>query len=267
MTRKFFDRVHCCPSCQSSRLNVREECSSCRSGDIHEEPIIHHLRCGYQGPESDYKQADGSMKCPKCTHTLEHFSVDYDKPGALFICNDCGHTTGDSAIGFVCLDCDSHHDAEKVKTKTVHRYELTESGREAAFQPPLDERGEAAGAEGPSVRDRLRRFAEHESARGRPHAALMIRLDPQGEARKAAGERLWHETVALYGSILRELFHETTEIIELGETFLVLISDETREKVETALPDIRGELEKTLSIPVGARYDVLGADQIAAFIR
>jgi Thaumarchaeal output domain 1 len=264
MERKFVDRLHSCPSCQSSRLNIREECANCRSADIVEEPIIHHLRCGYQGPERDFKAADGSMTCPKCRHTLEHFSVDYDKPAAVFICNDCNHTTGDAAIGFVCMDCETQHDAEKVKTKTVYSYGLTEHGREAAFAAPLDERGDLAGGE-LSVRDRLKQFAVRHENLGLPFAVMMIRLDAAGAARASAGERLWRETVALYGSILRELFNPQTEIMELGESYLVFISNETREKVETALPEIRGELEKTLSIPVGARYDVLGADQVAAF--
>jgi hypothetical protein len=266
MSRKFFDRLHCCPSCQSSRLSVREECANCRSADIHEEPIIHHLRCGYQGPERDFKLADGSMKCPKCTHALEHFSVDYDKPGALFICNDCSHTTGDTAIGFVCLDCESNHDAEKVRTKTVYRYQLTDEGKEAAFQPPIEERGSGEGSEGPTVRERVKRFALKHQAAGLPCAVLMIRLDTTGEARNAAGERLWRESVALYASILRELFSSGTEIIEIGETWLVLVGEETREKVETSLPDIRAELEKTIRTPLGARYDVLGADQLTAFL-
>jgi hypothetical protein len=266
MARSFFDRVHCCPSCHSSRLNVREECAGCRSGDIVEEPIIHHLRCGYQGPERDFRQPEGHLKCPKCTHALEHFSVDYDKPGSLFICNDCGNTTGDTAIGFVCLDCEGHHDAEKVKTRTYYRYALTETGREAAFAAPIDERGAGQGAEGPSVRERLSAFVGRHASQGRPHAVLMIRLDVTGEARRAAGERLWRESVALYGSILRELFSAATEIVELGESYIVMIGDETREKVEVALPDIRSELERTLGTPMGARYDVLGPDQLQAFV-
>ena len=153
MTRAFYDRVHCCPSCQSSRLNVREECAHCRSANIVEEPIIHHLRCGYQGPERDFKTADDRLACPKCRHALEHFSVDYDKPASLFICNDCGHSTGETAIGFVCLDCETPYDAEKVKTRTVYSYELTEQGREAAFAAPLDERGDMTGGGELSVRE------------------------------------------------------------------------------------------------------------------
>jgi hypothetical protein len=268
MRRTFFDRVHCCPTCQSSRLNVREECSQCHSGDIVEEPIIHHLRCGYQGPERDFKVDGGhAMVCPKCRQHLEHFSVDYDKPASLMICNACGHTTGDAAIGFVCLDCETHHDAEKVKTKTISSYDLTESGREAAFMAPLDERGSAGEGGGePSVRDRLRVFAATAANSGRPYAVMMIRLDVTGEARKAAGERVWHESRALYASILREIFNAETQIVEIGESFIVMIPGETREKVETALPDIRNELEKSITIGLGSRYDVLGPDQISAFL-
>jgi Thaumarchaeal output domain 1 len=266
MERKFYDRVHCCPSCQSSRLNIREECSKCRSADIVEEPIIHHLRCGYQGPERDFKTPEDRMICPKCRHHLEHFSVDYDKPSTLFICNDCNHTTGDTAIGFVCFDCEAPHDAEQVKTKASYSYELTETGREAAFAAPLDERGATQGAEGPSVRDRLKQFAATHDNLGLPYAVMMIKLDAAGGAAHEAGERLWRETVALYASILRELFNAQTEILELGETFLVFISNETREKVETALPELRNELEKNLRLNVGARYDVLGASQIGAFV-
>lgn len=266
MERKFYERVHCCPTCQSSRLNIREECSKCRSADIVEEPIIHHLRCGYQGPERDFKTPEDRMICPKCRHHLEHFSVDYDKPSTLFICNDCNHMTGDTAIGFVCFDCETPHDAEQVKTKTSYSYELTETGREAAFAAPLDERGAATGAEGPTVRERLKAFSVNHEALGLPYAVMMIKLDAAGGAAQAAGERLWRETVALYASILRELFNAQTEIVELGETFLVFISNETREKVEIALPELRNELEKTLRLNVGARYDVLGPSQISAFV-
>jgi Thaumarchaeal output domain 1 len=266
MERKFFDRVHCCPTCQSARLNVREECAKCRSADIVEEPIIHHLRCGYQGPERDFKTAEDRMVCPKCRHHLEHFSVDYDKPSTLFLCNDCGHTTGDTAIGFMCLDCETPHDSEAVKTKSVFSYDLSETGREAAFNAPLDERGEGQGAEGPSVRDRLKRFAASHENLGLPYAVMMIKLDTTGEARKSAGERVWRDTVALFASILRELFNPQTEIIELGETFLVFIGNETRDKVEISLPELRTELEKNITLNLGARYDVLGPEQLGAFM-
>ncbi|MGL5139673.1 MAG: hypothetical protein ACRC7G_18085, partial [Beijerinckiaceae bacterium] len=90
MERRFFDKLQCCPGCHSSRLLVREECGKCRSADLVEEPIIHHLRCGYQGPERDFREGR-ALVCPKCRLHCEHFSVDYDKPGKMVVCNGCGH--------------------------------------------------------------------------------------------------------------------------------------------------------------------------------
>ena len=118
LERRFFEKLQCCPSCSSSRLLVREECSKCRSADIVEEPIIHHLRCGYQGPERDFR-AGRDMICPKCRQHCEHFSVDYDKPGSLVLCNGCGHTTGDAEVGFRCLDCTTGFEGDRAVTRAL----------------------------------------------------------------------------------------------------------------------------------------------------
>lgn len=260
MARKFFDKIQCCPSCTSARVQVREECAKCRSGNTTEEPIIHHLRCGYQGPERDF-QKDDRMQCPKCRHHLEHFSVDYDKPGAMTVCNDCGHSTGDSAVGFSCLDCDTRHDTAQMQVRTIYHYQLTETGREAAFQAPLEERG-AAPANDNSIQSALANFSRNNQQSHNPHAVIFIKLDASGEARKAAGEHIWKDTVALYSSILREMFNTNTSVLEAGDRFLVLISNENEEKVRIALPDIRQELEKNLRYSVGARYDVIGGEQL-----
>ena len=91
---------------------------------------------------------------------------------------------------------------------------------------------------------------------------IFIKLDATGEARAAAGEHAWKDTVALYSSILREMFSGDTQILEAGDRYLVLIGNESEERVRIALPEIRQELEKTLRISIGARYDVIGADQL-----
>lgn len=125
---KLFDRFHHCDRCGSSRFNVREECASCRSPDISEEAYLHHFRCAYQGPESDFRQGD-ALICPKCRHELSHFSVDYDKPGAVLTCGCCDHSTSEPAIGLLCLDCQSHYDGDTVKTRDVFAYTMTDRAR------------------------------------------------------------------------------------------------------------------------------------------
>jgi hypothetical protein len=244
---------------------VREECSKCRSGDISEEPVIHHLRCGYQGPERDFRK-DDRLVCPKCRNHLEHFSVDYDKPGRLFVCNDCGQTTGDASIGFTCLDCGEHCDTAQMQAKTIHSYALTETGREAAFLAPMQARGRQASSEAAPIRSALEEFVARQKSAGTSYAALFIRLDATGEAKAAAGAKHWNDTQALFASILREIFTEATQIVESGDSYLVLVPNTPAEKISIALPEIRQELEKTLRYPVGARYDVLAPDVLEKFI-
>jgi hypothetical protein len=72
--------------------------------------------------------------------------------------------------------------------------------------------------------------------------------------------------VALFASVLRELFTPDTQIAELGDAFVVMVSNEPRARVEASLPQIRAELERDIAVPLGARYDVLGPDQLSGFV-
>jgi len=125
--REFFDRFHVCSRCESSRMHVREECSSCRSADLIEEPYLHHFKCAYQGPESEFRRGD-DLICPKCRRELSHFGFDYDRPGTMVVCRACGHAASEPAVGFVCLDCDAHADSERCATRDVYSYRLTDQG-------------------------------------------------------------------------------------------------------------------------------------------
>jgi len=262
---RFFDKLQCCPGCSSARLLVREECSKCRSADISEEPIIHHLRCGYQGPERDFRQGS-ELVCPKCRQHCEHFSVDYDKPGALVLCEACGHSTGEAEVGFRCMDCTSNFPSDRAVVRTLHEYDLTEEGRRAAFDAPLSGYGDPGQDERGSLRDRLRRFLRHNAQLGRDCAALMIKVDPDRETVTEIGDRRFNQTLALYSSVLREVFTREVEIIEATTTFLVLIGDEKSSDVATALPEVRRELEHNLSVDLRARYHVFGPDEIGALL-
>lgn len=127
LQRTFFDRLNVCVHCGSSRCHVREECAKCRSPHLSEEAYLHHYRCAYQGPESDFRRGD-ELICPKCRRELTHFSVDYDKPGHVLRCAACGHATSEPSIGLLCLDCGAHTGGEAAKTRDVFSYEMTERG-------------------------------------------------------------------------------------------------------------------------------------------
>lgn len=125
LKRSFFDRLHECGRCDSRRLSVREECTTCRSANLRQSTLIHHYRCAALRPEAEFRQGN-LLVCPKCSVQLRNYGKDYDKPGQTLVCNDCGGATSEPAIGFVCLDCDAHADGDAVKQVDICAYSLTE---------------------------------------------------------------------------------------------------------------------------------------------
>jgi len=136
LTKKFVDRFHACVSCGSHRLNVREECPGCRCSDISETALIHHFKCAHQAPEQQFRSGT-HLVCPKCRATLRHYGKDYDKPGNVLMCAGCTAWNSEAAIGFSCLDCDTHMDGDAAPTRDVFAYELTARARTALTVPML----------------------------------------------------------------------------------------------------------------------------------
>ncbi|WP_456762998.1 TackOD1 domain-containing metal-binding protein [Bradyrhizobium sp. USDA 4011] len=130
MERRFFDMRSVCPYCDSARLSVRERCISCGSADVADHAILHHMRCGFQGPEQDFfdPSKEDVLRCPKCTRRLEEFSIDYDRPGTVCVCRACGRVSGDTAVEFGCLDCDADIASANIDSRSVYAYFLTEAG-------------------------------------------------------------------------------------------------------------------------------------------
>ena len=124
----FFDRMHVCDRCGSSRFNVREICGNCHCANLREEAYLHHYSCATQAPESDFRQGD-DLVCPKCRKELSHFSVDYDKPGSVLICDGCGTSEFDATVGFVCVDCSATFTGDTVRTTDINSFRLTDAAR------------------------------------------------------------------------------------------------------------------------------------------
>ena len=258
LERHFFDRLNTCPACSGSRVLIREECRNCRSTNLVEEAIIHHLRCAYQGPERDFR--DGSyLKCPKCSNRLEHFSVDYDKPGTLTVCNACGHVTSAPAIGYLCIDCNSKGDSSLLGTRVIHTYALTERGREAVFSAALPP-GEGIAFETQHLRRTVREFVAEHRALGLPCALLVIRLDAQKATAAGVQKDAFAAAADFFGEMLRETFTPETEILRAGLTFTVLISGDSPESIRAGIGEIREVLERNLAVDVGASYEVMSVD-------
>jgi hypothetical protein len=134
MKKTFFDRLHECRTCASRRMNVREECPSCRSAELTQEELIHHYHCATLLPESEFRQGT-TLVCPKCRQLLRNYGKDYDKPGQVMICGACAKSTSEPEVGFVCMDCSTKCAGDEAHLVDVHSYALTDSAVAALTSP------------------------------------------------------------------------------------------------------------------------------------
>lgn len=102
--KQFVERIHLCPKCHSDSLLFSECCTKCKSSNLTSEDMIHHFRCANISPESEYLY-DGKLRCPKCRHFLRHIGIDYDRPGKVHVCNNCGETQLHSEMKVTCAVC------------------------------------------------------------------------------------------------------------------------------------------------------------------
>lgn len=254
MERKFFDKTNVCPHCASARMTVREYCSSCGGANIVEEPIVHHLKCACQGPERDFRRG-GELVCPKCLQQLKNFSVDYDRPGSIGVCQSCSHLSTEHKVGFLCLDCDSRIDARHIDSKTIYSYGLTAAGRACVTSgAPLPQ------ADDLSIGGRVRAFARRHAAREQPCSILFVRLHKPPELPDSADA--WRQTCAFFDQIMRECFTPETEIIAAAPVWLSLLGCDLKSEVERHLPDIRQRLERHLTLAPKIELAVFSPDEI-----
>ena len=258
MERKFADKTTVCPHCASARMTVREHCSRCGCANIVEEPIVHHLKCGGQFPERDFRRGL-DLVCPKCLQQLKNFGVDYDRPGSIGVCLPCGHLSTEHRVGFLCLDCDARVDARNADSKMVYAYDLTPAGRACVVSgSPLPQ------ARDLSVGARIRAFALRHTRLDQPCSILFVRLQipPDTPGRGDA----WRQTCVFFGQIMRECFVPETEIVEAPPIFLALLGRDRKAEVERSLPQIRERLERHLSLAPIIELAVFSPDEVPGIV-
>ncbi len=126
LTRRKIDELPVCPNCQGSRALAREICVQCGRAILTKSRIVHHYRCGYQGPEADFSVEDGEgMACPKCQYRLQHYGRDHDQSGVLIECQACDSSMSEPEVGFRCLDCGVNTRGDNVEFKPVWQYAVS----------------------------------------------------------------------------------------------------------------------------------------------
>lgn len=127
----FVDKIHHCPHCYSAYLNFREICFKCGSADLYKEDLIHHFRCAYEGPESDFFTEKG-LVCPKCHKALKQIGVDFDRPSEIYTCNSCKQVFQDPDVDVKCVHCGSDTVIDNILERRVEKYYLTALGKTSA---------------------------------------------------------------------------------------------------------------------------------------
>ncbi|MEM1364772.1 MAG: hypothetical protein AAGH82_03385 [Pseudomonadota bacterium] len=260
-----FMKTNCCPACDSARLLVREECRACRSTNINEVAIIHHFRCGTQAPETDFKADNGVLECPKCMNRLDAFSVDYDRPGSMMICGDCGNETGEAAIGMQCLDCGVHNDAAQMKPVTHYKYTLADTAMRTLTSAFVDSPTQARPQT--DVGAVLRNFCREMDVARADFTVLLLKLDPNGDLRREHGERGVRGTTHLVERNLRETLMWDTKIVHWAGGLIALLPNAASSDVDAELPGIIAEARRNIALNFDPQISVLDGAKVRNMVR
>jgi hypothetical protein len=132
---EYSDRVYLCANCKSSHLSYRETCTKCNSTNTDSFDIVHHFPCAYVGPMTDFtNDLDDKLNCPKCSKTLKHIGIDYDKPSVLHICKNCNHRFQDFNVRAKCMSCTHDNPVEQLVAKEIFTYTLSKKGEDVALR-------------------------------------------------------------------------------------------------------------------------------------
>ena len=124
---KLYDRIRTCSSCHSGHLSYVDQCPSCHSLDIQQQPAIHCFNCGHVAAQTKFLR-NGVLQCPNCQTRLRHIGSDYDRPMENYQCNSCKLMFIEPDIRARCLSCHTSHQPESLRVETVFDYQLSERG-------------------------------------------------------------------------------------------------------------------------------------------
>jgi hypothetical protein len=265
LSKHFFDRFQCCLSCGSSRLNVREECSACRSADLFDETTVHHFRCAHQAIERQFRQGE-KLVCPKCSRELRHFGVDYDKPGLTTACRSCGHVNDGSLVGFVCVDCASKHDGQAVATRDWYEYKMTAVGERSLLSGEVIASKDGQKNALDTFRLMVSQGLRLNSRYKKPLTILKIAFTRTDQVRKQHGERVLTQSRTHALDIVRGELRDTDLVLDTEDNILVYMPETDTGQMETPHRRLIDRIGSTLRIDLGAEASLVTAEELSSLL-
>jgi hypothetical protein len=265
--RRFFERLHICQHCDSSRLHAREVCVKCHSSHLAEHSLVHHYACGYQAIQSAFESGE-SLICPKCRKELRHYGVDYDKPGSVLCCRSCGDTMTEPQVELLCLDCCRSTSGDHAGFRDWYEYELTPDGIVAVKGGRLPTSAAADGApRGRTLRDFMLLMSHSLSVAkrtGRPLCAAKLSIDTTDLVSKV-GRRGVSPVCELLRDVVIQNIREHDIVATLPDAVLVGMPETGETAAEAAVARIqraitaavRPQLNISIEIFAGVQIDQL----------
>ena len=208
---------------------------------------------------SQFRRQSG-FECPKCARPLRHIGLDYDKPGSITRCDDCGSINDKPSVGFKCIACGAHHSPDRVPVRTWYSYSLTSAGQQRALQGK-DGPGAllAAGPDGFQIllEQTRREYREF----GSPYQVASITFAHR-DLIEAENVRLWEQSLLLVWDALHSALRQVDAVREQPDGFLVLMPRTDPESAARAMEIISSRIKATLRIDPGCQYRLI--DDISA---
>ena len=266
LRRRFFERLHICQHCGSSRLHAREVCVKCHSSHLVEQSLVHHYACGHQAVQSAFASG-ASYICPKCRKELRHYGVDYDKPGRVMCCSCCGDTMTEPQVKFICFDCHRSTSGDHAGFRDWYEYDLLPDGIAAVKSGRLPSADSEDARLGRTLRD-FRLLVRHSLSvaryTGRPVSAARLIVDTTDLATKV-GQRGVSPVCELLRDVAVQNLREHDIVATLPDAVLVCMpeTDETAAKAainhiqRTVAAAVRPKLNMTVEIFPDLQIDQL----------
>jgi len=264
LRRRFFERLHICQHCDSSRLHAREVCVKCRSSHLAEQPLVHHYACGYQSVQSAF-EAGHSYVCPKCRKELRHYGVDYDKPGGVMCCRSCGDTMTEPDVEFLCLDCRQSTSGDHAGFRDWYEYDLLPDsivavkGGKLPFSASIDD-----APRGRTLRDftlLVRHSLSVAKSTGRPLCAAKLTVDTTDLVTKV-GQRGVSSVCELLRDVVVQNLREHDIVAALHDAVLVCMPETDDAAAKVAVAQIQHAIIATVRPKLNIGFEIFSGVQI-----
>lgn len=127
---ELIDRTRHCRTCGSAHIHYLDVCPHCSSIQIRKAASLHCFSCGHVAAEDDFHN-DGALVCPKCSVSLRHIGVDYDRPLTQYACGSCHHVFVETSVVTRCLDCRATSEPSALDVREIATLRLSPHGRAA----------------------------------------------------------------------------------------------------------------------------------------